>query len=91
MIFKKYGSFGRIARRKPFVVGGKTNGKTSEKYVQAMFGHNAQLHVWQNPNKAYQHKHLVSTVRHDLVLLPQDLRTLQLLSQPWAPLYTKVF
>lgn len=38
MIFKKYGSFGRIARRKPFVVGGKTNGKTSEKYVQAMFG-----------------------------------------------------
>lgn len=27
-----------------------------------MFGHNAQWHIWQKPNTAYQHKHLVPTV-----------------------------
>ena len=29
-----------------------------------MFGHNAQQHVWRKPNTAYQHKHLIPTVKH---------------------------
>jgi len=24
-----------------------------------MFGHNSRSHVWQNPNTAYQHKHII--------------------------------
>lgn len=30
--------------------------------IVEMFGHNAQWHIWQKPNTAYQHKHLVPTV-----------------------------
>jgi len=29
-----------------------------------MFGHNAQNHIWRKPNTAYQHKHLIPTVKH---------------------------
>ena len=29
-----------------------------------MFGHNAQQHIWRKPNTAYQHKHLIPTVKH---------------------------
>jgi len=29
-----------------------------------MFGHNAQHCVWRKPNAAYQHKHLIPTVKH---------------------------
>ncbi|MEE6519334.1 hypothetical protein FKM82_031075 [Ascaphus truei] len=29
-----------------------------------MFGHNAQHHVRRKPNTAYQHKHLIPTVKH---------------------------
>ena len=29
-----------------------------------LFGHNAQQHVWRKPNTAYQHKHLIPTVKH---------------------------
>ena len=36
---------------------------TDETKVQ-MFGHNAQQHVWRKPNTAYQHKHLIPTVKH---------------------------
>ena len=36
---------------------------TDESKVE-MFGHNAQQHVWRKSNAAYQHTHLVPTVKH---------------------------
>ena len=29
-----------------------------------MFGQDAQWHVWREPNTAYEHKHLIPTVKH---------------------------
>lgn len=46
------------------------NHKTSETmYFGQMrpkmtFGHDARHHVWQKPNTAYQHKHLIPAVKH---------------------------
>jgi len=31
---------------------------------EKIFGHNTQQHVWRKPNTAYQHKHLIPTVKH---------------------------
>jgi len=40
------------------------NNLWSDQTKVEMFGPNAQQHVWRKPNTAYQHKHLIPTVKH---------------------------
>ena len=72
----KHGSFGRVAGESLFLLNRFVKLRlnklkdlwnnvlwTDETKVE-MFGHNAQQHVWRKPNTAYQHKHLIPTVKH---------------------------
>ena len=56
-----------------------------------MFAYNAQLQVWRKPNTAYQHKHIIPTVRHGgATVVPECPRvrceTICLIDRAWLKL-----